>query len=103
LRKYLCLLATLFMLNLADAATTIYGLSQGATELNPLYNPQNLQGKISAPIILATTWIPTYAYCRKRNFKKAKRLLEILLLSLVSLYVAVVYNNLIQLAFAHNL
>ena len=72
---------------------TSYGLDHGATELNPLYNQQNLAGKILAPVVLAMSWLPAYQISEKNGFKKALKLLDGILAVLLGIYVAVVVNN----------
>jgi len=96
--RYLCLLTLLFTLNLADAATTLYGLSRGATELNPLFDVQTLEGKVVAPALFAVLWMLTFAYCDRQGHERLKAVLKALLAILLTLYAIVVCNNLLQLA-----
>jgi len=93
------MLTLLFALNLADAATTLYGLSHGAVELNPLFDAQALEGKIAVPVLFAGIWLFTYAYCDKHGYEKLKAVLKALLAVLLGLYTIVVCNNLLQLTF----
>jgi len=95
--RYFYLLIILFLLNLTDTVTTLYGLSQGATELNPFYNTENLEGKILAPILFAFPWLFTYVYCDRRGHATVKTALKALLGTLLALYIFVVCNNLLQL------
>jgi hypothetical protein len=96
--RFLCQLVALFTLNLADAATTLHLLSFGATELNPLFGLQTLEGKIAAPAFFAVSWILTYAYCDRHGHEKLKAALKALLAVLLGLYALIVCNNLLQLA-----
>jgi len=97
--NYVYLLAFLFTLNLADAATTLYGLSLGATELNPLFRVQSLWGKLVAPVFFAVLWLFLYAYCDTQGYVKTKLTLKTLLAVVLGLYLFVVCNNLLQLSF----
>jgi len=97
--NYVYLLTLLFTLNLVDAATTLYGLNHGATELNPFYNVQNLWGKITAPVFFAVLWFSLYAYCDLHGHAKIRSTLKILLAIVLGIYVLVVFNNLLTLSF----
>ena len=89
----LLLLATLFLLNLVDVASTFYGLSLGATELTPLFSRESVGLKICLPLVYAGVFAVTYRLCSKRAFSAGLRILNVNLLILVGIYAVVVANN----------
>lgn len=93
-------LSILFALNIADVAITVIGLSQGATELNPIYHMQNFQTflltKLSLPLIAFPVYIGAYIYLR-RKFPNYVKVLWTVLAFLIGFYTFVVANNLIVL------
>ena len=88
-------------MNALDITLTLHGLSLGATEMNPLFNPNHSFFKLMAPVALMMVWAPAYRYCNlliskgRSEFGAGKKVLENMLLFLVALYFAVVVNNLV--------
>jgi hypothetical protein len=91
------LLAALFLLNLADAALTMYGLSIGMAEANPLYPTQNLWLKLASPLVFAAAWLTAYKFTVQHKLRRHTLFLKILLYALVAFYSAVVAWNIIIL------
>jgi len=95
------LLFLLVALNLADIITTIYGISLGGSELNPLFpgesfiTRESLIIKICLVIVYAGIFIVSYKLCKKESFIKGLWVLNIQLLVLVGIYIVVVGNNLL--------
>ena len=93
--RQVLLLLILVILNLADVATTFYGLSIGGTELNPLFQPEGLPIKLALPFLYAFLFLATYHLCRKQSFVKGLWILDVNLVILIIIYLAVVMNNLV--------
>lgn len=93
--RQILLLIVLVILNLADIATTFYGLSIGGSELNPLFQPEGVPIKIALPLMYAFLFLGSYQFCQKSRFKKGLKTLDINLAILIIIYVLVVANNLI--------
>lgn len=97
-RKILLLLV---ILNLADIVTTVYGLSRGGNEINPLFsgnpfiNIESLTIKIGLPLVYIGVFTVTSKLCKKKEFSKGLWLLNINLLFLVGFYLIIVANNLL--------
>jgi hypothetical protein len=91
------LLAALFLLNLADAALTMYGLSIGMAEANPLYPTQNLWLKLVSPLVFAAVWLAAYKFAVQHKLSRQTLFLKTLLYVLVAFYSAVVAWNIIIL------
>ena len=97
-RKILLLLV---ILNLTDIVTTVYSLSLGGSEINPLFsekpfiNVESLTIKIGLPLVYIGVFTVTSKLCKKREFSKGLWLLNINLLFLVGFYLIVVTNNLL--------
>ena len=87
-------LLLLIVLNLADVATTFYGLSIGGSELNPLFKPEGLSIKLALPIIYAFLFLVCHRFCLKLGFMKGLRILDVKLAVLIIIYMIVVANNL---------
>ena len=93
-------LLVLITLNITDIVTTIYGLSLGGSELNPLFpgesfiTRESLATKICLPIIETVLFFITYRLCQKEGFSKGLWILNIQLLALIGIYAFVVGNNL---------
>ena len=93
--RRILLLIALFVLNVADVATTFYGLSIGGKELNPLFRLQRLDVKISLPFIYGLFWLVSYALCERHGFKRGLSILNINLVLVTLIYALVVINNII--------
>jgi len=105
-KKFVWLLGLLVALNSTDIITTVYGLSLGAGELNPLFpsdsfvTRKSLNIKICLPLIYTGLFTITYSLCKKENYSKGLWLLNINLLLLVGSYTIVVTNNLLGIIMA---
>jgi len=93
LKLWLFLLSLLFFLNLADIGLTYYGLSLGATELNPLFFRQTIPVKLGLPIVLAFLFVLTVHYARKEKLKWAENMVKITVSFLVAFYLVIVVWN----------
>lgn len=98
-KRYYIFLFFLFVLNLVDAAITMYALANfsGVGEFNPLFsaNPAILAWKLSLPAVLAAPWLLAYRQCEKAKLERGKRFLNLLLVGLVIFYIALVAWNLV--------
>jgi len=87
--NFLVLPAILLTLNAIDITTTIYGLSHGLSEGNPLFSfaiiPEKMLG---CQILLIASWFAT-------RLNSATRYVNIAILSVVVVYLFVVGNNLL--------
>lgn len=94
------LLFLLFVLNLADIATTIYGFSLGAGELNPLFQGKSiittgsLITKICLTLIFISIFTMSYKLCPQKYFAEGRWILNTNLVIVVGMYLGVVINNL---------
>lgn len=106
MEKQRILLLLLVTLNVADLITTIYGLSLGASELNPLFpempftSKESLITKIGLPFLYSGLFLITSWLYKKERFLKGLQLLKINLLVLVGVYLIVVTNNLLGIILA---
>ncbi|MBZ9569432.1 hypothetical protein KJA16_00735 [Patescibacteria group bacterium] len=105
-KKFVWLLGLLVALNSTDIITTVYGLSLGAGEFNPLFSgdsfvtKESLIIKIGLPLVYSGFSTITYGLCKKENYSKGFWLLNINLLFLVGFYTIVVTNNLLGIIMA---
>ena len=83
----LVLPAILLILNALDVLSTIYGLSRGAREMNPLFSYAVIPGKFLCCDILFIT-----AYLQNKLNPKA-RCVNITILSVTIIYLFVIINN----------
>lgn len=95
MKTQIILLITFIALNVADIATTLCGLSLGATEFNPLFSVKAITFKLAVTLLYAGLFVLTYNLSMKESFSKGLRVLNINLLVLVGIYVVVVANNLV--------
>lgn len=96
--KQAILLITLAILNVADVATTLYGFSIGASELNPLFSVNLIPYKLLLTVVYAGIFVLAYKFCTTKNVPKGLLVLNVNLLALVGIYTAVIVNNLAVLA-----
>lgn len=86
------LFVTLFALNVIDVFTTLYGISIGARETNPLFQNPSLSlsfTKLIFPLLLYPFWKKSWDL----SPKMIRFFLLILLVALVTLYFGIVINN----------
>jgi len=100
------LLFLLIVFNLADIATTVYGFSLGAGELNPLFQrksfitTESLMIKIVLSIVFTSVFTVSYRLCAREGFDKGKWMLNIILVILAGIYSVVLVNNLAAITMA---
>ena len=105
-KKFVWLLGLLVALNSTDIITTVYGLSLGAGEFNPLFpgdsfvTRESLIIKIGLPLVYIGLFNVSRALCKKESYSKGFWLLNINLLFLVGFYTIVVTNNLLGIIMA---
>lgn len=95
MKTQVTLLVLLVALNLADLATTLYGLRLGGTELNPLFSRESAPFKICIVSVYAGLFTAAYRLCLKEGFSKGLWILNVNLLILIGIYLVVVGNNLV--------
>lgn len=85
---------TLYLLNLADLATTLVGLSHGLVELNPIINALL---RIHPALFPITKIVPAYFLCAHmaRSAKKS-RVDRIIYIAVVVVYAATVAQNIVK-------
>jgi len=95
------LLFLLLVLDIADVITTIYGLSIGAKESNPLFpgdsflTIESVILKIGLVLAFCVSFTVAYRAFLKRDFSTGLKILSVNLFVLVGFYAFVVTNNLL--------
>lgn len=86
--NFLILPAIVLTLNAIDVITTVYGLSHGLNERNPLFSFAVIPAKfLGCEILFAASWFAT-------RLSSATRYVNIAILSVLVVYLFVVGNNL---------
>lgn len=95
--RFKYLLLSIIFLNLLDIATTLYGLSLGLVEVNPLHGLPTLhQSAVKMVFVLAFCVISSITYLRaeKENARSVKLACFGILAFLNVFFAAIVFNNL---------
>lgn len=98
MKRLIVALVVFELLVLGDVATTLFGLSLGAVDLNPLFYAQGFRNflivKLGFSFVAFPLYIGVYRYL-KAKFPNYTKALWIALLFLIGLYLVIVGNNII--------
>ena len=103
LKEFSLMVALINFLNCLDICLTTYGLSLGATELNPIlrdgFNIDSSIYKLLTIFLIFLCLVLIYRKVIKRNYKNVKIIFIVPLVVTIIFFMIVTINNLITISF----